>query len=141
MIPTLETEMNGFARITEGWEDMLLPIIVVTLAMLIPIVAIITEHFQKKKKMELMEKAIEHGANLDNFTLDEPAAGRERDLPYRSGMVTLAVGVSLLVVARYVDLWTDEFDSMLVVGGAITGCIGLALLLNDFMNRDRFKKE
>ena len=42
---------------------LLLPIIVITLSMGIPIVAIITEHLQKQQKMRLMEKAIKHGAD------------------------------------------------------------------------------
>lgn len=122
-----------------GWETMLLPIIVVTLAMIIPIVAIITEHFQKKKKMELMEKAIEHGANLDNFTLEDTSC-RERELPYRGGMVTLAVGIGIIIGSRWVEFGFGELDTLMLVGGAIVSCVGIALLLNDLMNRDRFRQ-
>ena len=37
----------------------LIPLIVITLSMAIPIVAIIVDFFQKKEKMKLVEKAIE----------------------------------------------------------------------------------
>ena len=77
--------------------SMLIPVVVVTLAMSIPIVAIITEHLQKKEKMRLIAMAIEHGAELEGLDLDEPEAVH---IPYRSGMVTLAVGIALILMVK-----------------------------------------
>ena len=45
-------------------SGLILPVIAITLSLGIPIAAIITEYFQKKKKMELVEKAIEHGVDI-----------------------------------------------------------------------------
>ncbi|MCP4573484.1 MAG: hypothetical protein GY838_14095 [bacterium] len=124
------------------WDNgTLMPIIVVTLAMLIPIVAIITDYFQKKSKMRLMEKAIEHGANLDDFKLEEADGESQRQMPYRGGMVTLATGVGILIGAKYMDIGAGELNTLMMVGGAIVICVGMALLANDFMNRDRFRQE
>ena len=113
----------------------LIPLVVVSLSMSIPIVAIITEHFQKKEKMRLMEKAIEHGVDPEQLSLDEPKNPR---LPYRGGMVMLAVGVGLLLTDRFVDFGFGGLHVPLMAGGLIVGLVGLALLINDYMNRDRF---
>ena len=77
-----------------GRMGYLLPVIVVTLSMMIPIVAIITEHFRKRDKMRLMEKAIEHGVDLSDFKLEDEC-GNKPAPPYQAGMVTFAVGVGL----------------------------------------------
>jgi len=78
---------------------LLIPLVVVSLSMCIPIVAIITEHFQKKEKMRLMEKALEHGVNPEALKLEDPPKPR---LPYRAGMVNVAVGVALVLGDRQV---------------------------------------
>ena len=105
---------------------LLLPIIVITLSMGIPIVAIITEHLQKQQKMRLMEKAIEHGADPGALEVQEKSGPR---LPYRSGMVCLAIGVALVAGDRFIDIGLVGFHLPLVVGGLITGAVGIALLM------------
>lgn len=114
---------------------LLIPLVVVSLSMCIPIVAIITEHFQKKEKMRLMEKAIEHGVNPDELSFDDPPKPR---MPYRAGMINLAVGVALLLGDRYVDFGFGSVHFPLMLGGFIVGLVGVALLINDYMNRHRF---
>jgi len=118
--------------------EILLPLAVISLSMSIPIVAIVTEHFQKKERMRLIEKAIEHGANIDDLPLDEPARPH---LPYRSGMVTLGIGAGLLMADRYAGLNFGSFTAPLGIGGVICAGVGAALLLNDWINRRRFREE
>ncbi len=118
---------------------MLIPIIVVTLSMCIPIVAIITDYFQKKERMRLIATAIEHGANIEHLKFDDPES--RPHLPYRAGMVALAVGMALIAADRYVGLDFGSFHFPLAIGGLITAFVGLALLLNDWLNRDRLARE
>ena len=119
--------------------SMLIPIIVVSLSMAIPIVAIITEHLQKKERMRLTAIAIEHGANLENLNFESECA--QPRLPYRGGMVTFAVGLALMAADRFVGFDIGEFHFPLLIGGLITGFVGLALLLNDFLNRKQLAQE
>jgi hypothetical protein len=116
----------------------LFPLVIIAMSMSIPIVAIITEHLQKKERMRLMEKAIEHGADLTNINFDEPAP--QPRMPYRSGMVVLAVGIALTVGDRFLDASFGNLHFPLMVGGLITGLVGIAQLLNDWLNRDRLGK-
>ena len=117
---------------------LVLPIVVISLSMSIPIVAIVTEHLQKQARMRLIAKAIEHGANLEDLKLEDPDE-RPR-LPYRSGMVMIAVGVALILANRIVNLSFGALEFPLLVGGLITGCVGLALLLNDWLNRGQLQQ-
>ncbi len=118
--------------------QILLPLVVISLSMAIPIVAIITEHFQKKERMRLMEKAIEHGADLSSLQMDEPQRPR---MPYRGGMVTAAVGAGLLLVDRYKGWDVHGFVVPLAVAGFICVGVGVALIVNDWINRDRYRAE
>lgn len=129
-----------------SWAGNSIPLVVVTLAMLIPIVAIVTEYFQKKEKMRLMEKAIEHGESLENLKLEpnlESLINGSSDrpkMPYRDGMVVFGVGAGLIISAYYVDLGVGVLESLMIIGGAVCVGVGVALLFNDYMNRDRFKQ-
>ncbi len=123
------------------FSRMAIPIIAVAMSMAIPIVAIIVDRFQKRDRMRLVEKAIEHGANLEDLQLEEPEA-RPR-LPYRNGMVCLATGAALflgqeLARERLADSGVEELTLFIMLGGLIVGFVGLALLVNDWMNRDKF---
>jgi len=113
----------------------LFPLIIIAMSMSIPIVAIITEHLQKKERMRLVAKAIEHGADLKDLNLEDPKP-RPR-LPYRSGMILVAVGLSLFFSEHFLDVRFGNLHFPLMVGGFITGGIGIAQLLNDFLNRNR----
>ncbi len=115
----------------------LFPLIVVFMSLSIPIVAIITEHLQKKARMRLIEKAIEHGANLEDLKIEDSPKGPQ--LPYRSGMISLAVGIALILSNNFLNITFGGLKFPLLVGGLITSAIGLALLLNDWLNRDRIK--
>ncbi|MCP4292052.1 MAG: hypothetical protein GY780_09510 [bacterium] len=122
------------------FKQLLIPITVITLSMSIPIVAIITDHLQKKERMRLMEKAIEHGANLESLDFED-SANKQKKLPYRSGMVLVAVGIALLSADRFVGIEMFPFHLPLGLGGLIVLAVGIALILNDFMNRDQLIKE
>jgi len=121
--------------------SMAIPIVVVSMSMAIPIVSLIVERFQKRDRMRLIEKAIEHGANLDDLRLEEPKCGPR--LPARDGMVCVAVGAGL-VLGYFVlgdnlgALGIGPLKMPILLGGLIVGFVGLALLINDRMNRDKF---
>ena len=121
--------------------SMLIPVIAVSFSMAIPIVAIITERYQKRDRMRLIEKAIEHGANLEDLRLEDPET--QPRLPYRNGMVCVAVGTALVVGHLFLRKALAAHDIaelalIMLLGGLIVGCVGIALLLNDRMNRDKF---
>ncbi len=134
MLPLLASESFGEIK------QLLIPIIVITLSMSIPIVAIITEHLQKKERLRLMEKAIEHGANLESLDFND-SPSKQKKLPYRGGMVCSAVGIALLSAGRFVNFEVFPFQLPLGLGGLIVLAVGIALILNDFMNRDKLKKK
>jgi len=122
-----------------GSAQVAIPVVAVTLSLCIPIVAIIVDHFQKKAKMRLVEKAIEHGVDISDINFDGECKEAAK-LPYRDGMVTMAVGIGLLVAGRYLSAVSSILVGFAMVGGAICLCVGVALLVNDWMNRDRFRQ-
>lgn len=107
-----------------------LPII----ALFIPIVAIIIGYFERKAKMQVIEKAIEKGISPDNLNI-ERAKPR---MPYRSGMVTLAVGLGLVVFGVLVGQKDQDALLPLVGIASILILIGAALLLNDKINHSKY---
>jgi len=119
--------------------QVLIPVVAVGMSLMIPIVALITEHFQKKAKMRLVEKAIEHGVDISGLDLDDECKSGP-PMPYRAGMITLAVGIALIVAAKIALTIIGTLHTLAMIGGAICICVGLALLINDWMNRDRFKQ-
>ncbi len=130
----------GFTFSQIGGE-VFIPIIAIIMVFSIPIAAIITEHFQKQAKAKLMEKAIEQGVPVENLKFEEP----KRRLPYRSGMVTAATGLGIIVfgfaMGTAIEMTGDPeaIIGKFVMGGmgAIVLLIGIALLVNDKMNYDR----
>lgn len=107
----------------------------VVLGCIIPIVSLIAEYYKKKGKLRVMEKAIEKGLPLEGLSLENERGPR---VPYRSGMVVLAVGIGIGICAVLVEN-TGGFG----VGiASILLLIGLALIINDKINYDRlFNKE
>ena len=139
------TEIFAFifsAGIVGNAFESLIPVIAIVMVFTIPIVAIITEYFQKKNKAELLGKAIEKGIAVEDLKLDDT---RQR-MPYRSGMVCLATGIGVIIFgfAMAVALKeTGEEDAIIMQatmggGGALVFLIGVALLVNDRMNYKRF---
>ena len=137
--------MTFLAALDGDLLSTLIPVIMVTLSMAIPIVAIITDRFQKRDRMRLIEKAIEHGANLEDLKLEDPDECSGPRLPYRSGMINLAVGLALIIGHQVLQehLIAANIQHLrlpLLLGGLIVSLVGLALLTNDWLNRDRFDK-
>ena len=118
---------------------LLIPIIAVSLSLMIPIVAIIVDYFNKRNKAQVIQRAIENGVPIDNLQFEEP----KRRLPYRSGMVSLAVGIGLAIFGFAIGTYTEDAEAMPVfLGiGALIALIGLALLINDRMNYDKYFKD
>jgi hypothetical protein len=117
----------------------LIPLIVITLSMAIPIVAIIVDFFQKKEKMKLVEKAIEHGYDPENLMLE--VGDSQPPMPYRAGMIVIAVGVGLFLVSLFGTLTIEVLDYLVLAGAFIVTLVGVALLANDRMNRDKFEQK
>ncbi len=116
-------------------DGILIPILGIVFGCSIPIVAIIVEHFTKKNKMRVMEKAIEKGLPLDGLSLEEKKRPRG---PYRGGMISLAVGIGIGIFAFLIGKIAQEaFYSMLGLA-SIPVLIGIALIINDKINYDRF---
>ena len=115
----------------------LLPFITVILALSIPIISIIVEYFNRKNKLKLFEKAIEKGVTLEGLSLEE----KRPRVPYRAGMVLLAVGIGMAVFAFLMaQIEIKAFYSIL--GAAfIPALIGIALIINDRINYDRYFKK
>lgn len=127
-------------------ETWLLPMVVMAFVFAIPITAIITEHFQKRERLRVIGKALEQGVPVANLGLEDAEETSRRRMPYRSGMVTVAVGLGVLVIGLlgFGDAMEDLTDgfvgggNLFVGGGALLIFIGLALLINDRMNYKRF---
>ena len=119
-------------------EAILIPIVSVVMVFSIPIVAMIVEYMHKKNKARVIEKALERGVPIENLKFEEAKVR----MPYRSGMVMVAIGVGVAIFGAAIGTYTDEVGAMPVFlgGGAVVGLIGLALLINDRMNYDRFKR-
>ena len=112
---------------------LLIPITAITLGCAIPIVAIIVDHFSKKAKMQVMEKAIEKGLSLEGLSLEDKKGPR---VPYRTGMVACAVGIGIGIIAVTIN------EMKILGAAAIPALIGIALIINDKINYDRlFNKE
>ncbi len=131
----------GFSFLANA--EMFIPIIAIVMVFGIPITAIVTEYFQKRNKARIIEKAIENNLPIENLALDDEPRKR---LPYRSGMVMVAIGIGVLIFG-FAMAWalgvSGEEDPEIMravfgAGGAIVLLIGVALLVNDKMNYDRF---
>ncbi len=105
------------------------------LGLSIPIVAIIVDHFTKKSKMRVMEKAIEKGLSLEGLSLEDE---RKPHMPYRTGMIVLAVGLGVGIFAILVGQLKSEALFWLLGLAFIPALIGVALIINDRINYDRY---
>ena len=115
-----------------------IPIIAIIFGLSIPIVAIIVEHFTKKSKMRVMEKAIEKGLSLEGLSLEDEKKLR---MPYRAGMIVLAVGLGIGILAVLVGQINPQALFLLLGLGSIPTLIGVAMLINDRINYDRYSNE
>ena len=115
-------------------DPVLVPVVAIVFALSVPIVAIIVEHFTKKSKMRVMEKAIEKGLSLEGLSLEEK---KEPRLPYRAGMVVLAVGLGIGIFAVLVGQIEDEALYPLLGVASIPTLIGVSLIINDRINYDK----
>ena len=124
-----------------------IPIVAVVFVFSIPIIAIITEYYEKRNKARLLERAIEKGVDVENLVLDEPKVR----MPYRSGMVTVATGVGIIIATAVIGIIAAQFEEVVTGGavaigvfigiGAIVAIIGGALLWNDRMNIERLRQQ
>ena len=111
--------------------DILVPIYAIVFSLSIPIVAIIVEHFNRKNKMKVIEKAIGKGITIEGLSLEKDNNPRA---PYRSGMITLAVGLGICIFASFIGkIVTDAFYPLIGIG-SIPVLIGITLIINDKMN-------
>ena len=113
-------------------------IVAIIFGLSIPIVAIIIEHFTKKSKMRVMEKAIEKGLSLEGLSLEDEKKPR---VPYRAGMIVLAAGLGIGIFAILIGQMDNEALFPLLGIASIPTLIGIALIMNDRINYDRIYKE
>lgn len=116
-------------------DAVLVPIFAIVFSLSIPIIAIIVEHLNRKNKMKVIEKAIEKGISLEGLSLDGDKRPRT---PYRSGMITLAGGLGTGVFALLVGKIETEATYVLLGIGAIPMLIGIAMIINDRINYNRY---
>jgi hypothetical protein len=117
---------------------LLIPIIAIVFSLTIPIVAIIIDYLSKKNKMRIVEKAIEKGLPLEGLSFEMKKGPR---LPYRSGMITLAVGLGVGIFAFFIGHKDSEALYPLLGLGSIAVLLGIALIVNDRINYGRYFKE
>jgi hypothetical protein len=139
-------ELFGFLGASEPqeWLPLFIPIVATIMIFSIPIAAIITEYFQKRNRARVMEKAIEKGVPVETLKIEDE--GKPQRLPYRSGMVTVAVGIGCMVVGTFLarilsgssDTDARAAGPMIIGSGILVMLIGIALLINDRMNYKRF---
>jgi hypothetical protein len=118
--------------------DNLVPIVAIAFSLSIPIISIIIDHFNRKSKMKVIEKAIEKGVTLEGLTLEEKKEPRG---PYRSGMVVLAVGIGMAIFAFLMASVEIEAFYPILGAASIPVLIGIALMINDRINYDRYFKK
>ena len=118
-------------------EAILIPIFAIVFSLSIPIIAIIVEYFNRRNKMRVLEKAIEKDVPLDGLSLEE----NKPRMPYRSGMVTLAVGIGIGIFAVLVGQMEDDALYPLLGIASILALIGIAFLINDKINYNRYFKQ
>ena len=116
-------------------DGILIPIFAIVFSLSIPIIAIIVEHFNRRVKMKVIEKAIEKGVTLEGLSLEEEKKPR---VPYRSGMIIVAAGLGIAVFAFFIGRIETEAFYPLIGIASIPFLIGLALIINDKMNYDRY---
>jgi undecaprenyl pyrophosphate phosphatase UppP len=119
-------------------DPILIPIVAIVFSLSIPIIAIIVEHFNRKSKMKVIEKAIEKGVTLEGLSLEEK---KEPRVPYRSGMITLAAGIGIAIFAIFVGQTEENALYPLLGIASIPALIGIALIINDRINYDRYFKK
>lgn len=113
----------------------LIPIFAIVFSLSIPIIAIIVEHLNRKNKLKVIEKAIEKGISPEGLSLEGDNRPRA---PYRSGMITLAGGIGIGVFALLMGQIEIEALYPLLGLGSIPMLIGIAMIINDRINYDRY---
>lgn len=119
-------------------DPIIMPVLAIVLGLTIPIVIIIVEYFTKKSKMRVMEKAIEKGLSLEGLSLEDE---RKPRMPYRAGMIVLAAGLGVGIFAVLVGQVEPEALFWLLGFASIPVLIGVALIINDRINYDRYSNE
>lgn len=115
-------------------SDIWIPIVGIIFGCSIPIAAIILEYFTKRSKMHVIEKAIENGISPDDLSLEGKKGPR---VPYRSGMVCLAVGIGIGIFAFLVGIQETDALNPLLGAASIPILIGIVLIINDRINYER----
>ena len=112
----------------------IVPVVAIVYSLSIPIVAIIVYYFTRKDKMKVIEKAIEKGVALEGLSLSNDKKPR---VPFRSGMVTSAVGLGTGIFAFFIGKTdADAFYPLLGIA-SVPAIIGIVLIINDKINYNR----
>jgi hypothetical protein len=119
-------------------DPIAIPIVAIVFGLSVPIIAIIVDHLTKKSKMRVIEKAIEKGLSLEGLSLEDE---RKPRLPYRTGMIVLASGLGFGIFAILLGQVEPEPLFWFLGFASIPVLIGIALIINDRINFDRYYRE
>jgi len=127
------------AKEANMYDEMWIPVVGIIFGCAIPIAAITFDHFTKKSKMRVIEKAIENGISPENLSLE---GRRDPRMPYRAGMIALAVGIGMVILGFLIGQRIPLALYPIIGAGCIPALVGIALIINDKINYDRyFNKE
>ncbi len=120
--------------------ETILPAIAIVGSMSIPILWFYFDSRNKASRDKVIGKALESGTPIDE--VKEMLSDREsersavRRMPYRKGLILMAIGFGLFISER-MEFFHNDAGPM--AGFGIIGmCLGFALLVSDIFNRNRF---
>jgi hypothetical protein len=133
--------------------QIIIPLVAILGGLSIPVFVFYFAHRKSQLQAELIEKALEQGLSIEEihellarqgFVAKEDTPKRE--IPFRRGLTLLAVGVAFYLAANPQVIAAD-FSPVEIAGSIGTllplllMALGLANLLTDVLNYDRFKQK
>jgi len=151
MLPTttlvLATPISGLLE-----PEFIIPIVAILGGLSIPIIAIYFTHRKNQLQADLIEKALAQGLSVEEIAdllsrqgFGEKDARRKHQLPFRKGLVLLAIGAAFFLAANPGAIDAD-YEATRMFGSAgnfvplLLMALGVANLITDVLNLDRYKR-
>ncbi len=117
-------------------SDNIVALIAILAAFSIPVFWLYFDHKAKERRAKVLEKALEVGTPPEDVmhALQDGSCRRRHRIPYRKGLVLLAIGGAMLCAAK---IGLGQGDDGLPLVGLILSFLGVAFLLSDFFNRNQ----
>jgi len=118
-------------------EEFWIPIVAIVMTMSIPIAWFYFDNRNKEARYRAMERLAQGGQDpkmLERMLAGEPTPRPNRRQPYRSGLICMAIGAAILAAGNShngPEPWV----------GLILLFLGAALILGDFMNRGKTRRD